>query len=135
MLLCAYPKPDCDGKFSPVSCVNFSNLLFCFEGNTIPINGQEGPKNLGKNGQSVGAIEDTKLEELLEGTEDTKDEEDEEALNRQDKDHQAADEALMEEVVDTPGYTIDIDDAKENIRTGKLSMSKVHVPLPVIRSN
>ena len=89
----------------------------------------------GKNGQSVGAIEDTKLEELLEATEDNEDGEDEEAIDGQDKDHQAADEALMEEVVDTPDYTIDIDDAKENIRTGKLSMSKVRVPLPTIRSS
>ena len=38
-------------------------------------------------------------------------------------------------VVDTPDYRIDIDDAKENIMVGKLTMNKVCVPLPTIRSS
>ena len=85
-----------------------------------------------RNGHPVGAVEDLKLEELSEGIEDNVDEEDEEAIDGQDKDHLEADEALIEEVVDAPDCMIDVEATKENIRMGKLSMSKVHVPLPVI---
>ena len=86
----------------------------------------------GRNGQPVGAIKDLKLEELSEGIEDNVNEEDEEAIDGQDKDHLEADEALIEEVVDAPDFMINVEAVKENIRMGKLSMSKVRVPLSVI---
>ena len=89
----------------------------------------------GNKGQPVGAVEDLELEELLEGIEcNEDDEEDEAAIDGQDKDHLEADNALIEEVIDMPNYTIDVNDAKEDIRMGKLSMSKVRELVHVIRS-
>ena len=43
-----------------------------------------------------------------------------------------ADEAMIEEIAVTPDHTIDVDAAKQDIRAGKLSMSKVCVPVQVI---
>ena len=87
----------------------------------------------GRNGQPVGAVEDTELEELLGGIqdEDDEDDEDEQAIEGQDKDRLAADEATIEEIAATPDHTIDVDAAKEDIRMGKLSMSKVRVLVQV----
>ena len=43
-----------------------------------------------------------------------------------------ADEAMIEEIAEAPDYTIDVDAAKQDIRMGKLSMSKVRVRMQVI---
>jgi len=84
----------------------------------------------GRHGQPIGTIEDPELEELLEGIlEDEDDEEDEEAIDGQDPDCLVADEAMVEEVAGMADLTIDVATAQEDLRTGKLSMSKVHMPV------
>ena len=87
----------------------------------------------GNKGQPVSAVEDLELEQLLEGIE-CNDEEDDAAIDGQDKDCLEAENALIEEVIDMPDYTIDVDDAKKDVRMGELSMSKVHECVHVIRS-
>ncbi len=84
----------------------------------------------GRHGWPVGTIEDPELEELLEGIpEDEDDEEDEEAIDGQDPDCLAADEAMVEEVAGMADLTINVATAQEDLRTGKLSMSKVCMPV------
>src|SRR6266481_6404988 len=71
----------------------------------------------GRHRQPVGTIEDPELEELLEGIpEDEEDEEDEEAINGQDPDHLAADEAMVEEFAGMADLTIDVAAAHEDLR-------------------
>src|SRR6266481_2907604 len=86
----------------------------------------------GRNGLAVGAVEDTELEELLEGIQDNDDDEDEQGIEGQDKDRFEADWAMIEKNALTPDHTIDVDAAKQDIRAGKLSMSKVCAPVQVI---
>jgi len=86
----------------------------------------------GRNGLPVGAVEDLELEELLEGNLDNNDDEDERGIEGQDTDRLEADEAMIEEIAEAPDHTIDVDAAKQDIRMGKLSMSKVRVRMQVI---
>src|SRR6266481_3944238 len=84
----------------------------------------------GRHRQPIGTIKDPELEELLAGIpEDEDDEEDEEAIDGQDPDCWVADEAMVEEVAGMADLTIDVATAQEDLRTGKLSMSKVCMPV------
>src|SRR6266481_1504717 len=84
----------------------------------------------GRHRWPVGTIKDPELEELLEGIpEDEDDDEDEEAINGQDPDCLVADEAMVEEVAGMADLMINVAMAQEDLRTGKLSMSKVHMPV------
>lgn len=112
--------------------VSYLNVFLCLNKAILsPFVAKKGKR--GRNGQPVGAVEDAELEEMLERiqNEDDDDNEDEQGIEGQDPDRLAADEATIEEIAETPDYTIDVDAAKEDIMMGKLGMSKVRVSVQV----